>query len=59
VCVLCVRARARACVIITGTIIRSLVHSCDYLEDDFSLEVSLHDSTYFLVFLSLSGHMPN
>jgi len=62
---MCVRACGHVCVcvcvcvIITGTRIRSLVHSCDVLEADFSLEVSLHDQTYFLVFLSFSGHMRN
>jgi len=44
-------------IIVTGTKIRSLLHPCDVLEADFSLEVGLHDPAYFLVFLSPSGHM--
>ena len=55
---MCVCVRVRARVIVIGTKIRSLLHSCDVLEADFSLEVGLLDPTYFLVFFSPSGHVP-
>jgi hypothetical protein len=56
---ICVCVCVCVIVIVIGTRIRSLVHSCDVLEADFSLKVGLHDPTYFLVFFSPSGHMPN
>ena len=47
------------CVFVLGNRIRSLLHSSDVLEADFSLEVGFCDPTYFLVFFSPSGHVPS
>jgi hypothetical protein len=58
---LCVCTYVRECMLTCGCVIviengiRSLLHCCDVLEADFSLEVYFHDLVYIVVFFSPSN----